>query len=58
MNYFSLLADINSSSDEIAEALEVGKFVNGLRKFLFKILVQKYKFVLIQSWLFVSGEIL
>jgi hypothetical protein len=58
MNYFSLLADINSSSDEIAEVLEKGKFVNGLRNFPLKILAQKYKVVLSQSGLFISGEIL
>jgi hypothetical protein len=50
MNYFSLLlADINSSSDEIAECLEKGKFVNGLQNLLLKILAQKYKVVLRQS---------
>jgi predicted dinucleotide-binding enzyme len=59
MNYFSLLlGDKNSSSDEIAESLEKGKFVNGLRNMLFKILAQKYKVVLNQCGLFISGEIL
>jgi len=58
MNYFSLLADINSSSDEMAEGLEKGKFVNGLWNLPLKILTQKYKVVLSQSGLFISGEIL
>jgi len=58
MNYFLLLAGINSSSDETAEGLDKDKFVNELRNLLFNILAQKYKVLLSQSGIFISGEIL